>query len=162
MNNSNEFQVPKHIIGVAAYVENKQGEVLLVKTHARSDTWEIPGGQVEVGEALDDAVRRECFEETGIEIRPIGITGLYYNQSQAILAVVFRAEYVSGEIKLQADEIQDARFIQLNPHNFDSYITRPNMQSRIRDAMEKKAFVPYETWQVSPLRKLVGRLEFDR
>ncbi len=40
-------------VSVYAYVTNHQGQVLLVKTHYRSDTWELPGGQVEEGEALD-------------------------------------------------------------------------------------------------------------
>lgn len=75
----NEYQVPKHIVAVSAYVRNDEGEVLLVKTHGRSDTWELPGGQVEQGEPPHEAVSRELFEETGINAKPIGITGVYYN-----------------------------------------------------------------------------------
>ena len=36
---------------------------------------ELPGGQVEEGEALDQAVCREIKEETGLTVKPIGITG---------------------------------------------------------------------------------------
>lgn len=43
---------PKHIIAVSANVTNDKGETLLVKTHIQSDTWETPGGQVEVGSLL--------------------------------------------------------------------------------------------------------------
>jgi 8-oxo-dGTP diphosphatase len=50
---------PKHIVAVSAYVVNDKDEVLLVKTHWREDTWESPGGQVEEGEPLDQAVCRE-------------------------------------------------------------------------------------------------------
>lgn len=56
---------PKHILAVSAYLTNRDGETLLVKTHWRKDTWEPPGGQVgqvEQGEALDVAVRREVLE----------------------------------------------------------------------------------------------------
>lgn len=38
----------------------------------------MPGGQVEEGVALDQAVCRELKEETGLVAMPIGITGLYY------------------------------------------------------------------------------------
>ena len=42
---------PKHIVAVSAVVVNDKDEMLLVKNHDRSDTWEPPGGQVEQGEA---------------------------------------------------------------------------------------------------------------
>jgi 8-oxo-dGTP diphosphatase len=94
-------QYPRHIIAVSAYVTNENEEALLVKTHWRSDTWEQPGGQVDVGEPLDKAVCREVLEETGIVISPIGITGVYYNATKHLLSVVFKAKYVGGEIKIQ-------------------------------------------------------------
>ncbi len=37
---------PRHIVAVSAYITNGSGEVLLVKTRWRQDTWEPPGGQV--------------------------------------------------------------------------------------------------------------------
>ena len=89
-------------------------EVLLAKVHWRADTWELPGGQVEEGEALDQAVCREIKEETGLTVKPIGITGVYYNTSMHILAVVFKVAYISGEIKIQPEEIQEAKFVDLN------------------------------------------------
>lgn len=149
---------PKHIIAVSAYVTNENGEALLVRTHWRSDTWECPGGQVEEGEALDKAVCREVLEETGIVICPIGITGIYYNATSQLLSVVFKAEFVSGEIVTQPEEIREAKFIDLNEENIDKYITRPHMKSRTIDAMNAKTFIPYETWEVRPYT-LLGRLE---
>lgn len=151
---------PKHIIAVSAFVTNKKEEVLLVKTHWRSDTWESPGGQVEEGEALDKAVCREVLEETGLTILPKGVTGVYYNATKHILSVVYKATYVSGEIRLQPEEIKEAKFINLTESNMDQYITRPHMKSRTLDAMKSKSFIPYETWQVSPY-KMTGRLEMQ-
>ena len=58
--------MPTHIIAAAGIVLNGQGEVLLVRTHR--DGWVFPGGQVEVGENVIDAVKREVMEETGVEI----------------------------------------------------------------------------------------------
>ncbi|WP_391205121.1 NUDIX hydrolase [Psychrobacillus sp. L4] len=149
---------PKHIIAVSAYVTNDNEEVLLVKTHWRSDTWEAPGGQVEVGEPLDKAVSREILEETGIVVRPLGITGIYYNVTKHILSVVFKAEYVSGELKIQPAEIKEAKFVKLTDINIEQFITRPHMRSRTLDAMKSVNFIPYETWEVSPYN-LLGRLE---
>ena len=56
--------MPTHIIAGAGVVLNEGGEVLLVRT-PRSG-WVFPGGQVEVGENVIDAVRREILEETGL------------------------------------------------------------------------------------------------
>ncbi|GAA3405878.1 NUDIX hydrolase [Paenibacillus hodogayensis] len=153
-----EYEHPKHIVAVSALLMNPQNEVLLLRTHWRSDTWEMPGGNVEVGESLDKAVCREFLEETGITIRPIGITGVYYNATKHVLSVVFKAEYVSGEIHIQPEEIQEARYIEINESNIDQYITRPQQKSRTLDAMKAKSFVPYETWEVSPAYNLLSRL----
>lgn len=154
---SMEHKTPKHIVAVAGYLTNEKNEMLLTKVHWRADTWEMPGGQVEEGEALDQAVCREIKEETGLSVKPIGITGVYYNASMHILAVVFKVTYVSGDIKIQPEEIQEAKFIALNEENIDEYITRPHMKSRTVDAMRAAHFIPYETWEVQPYN-LIGRL----
>nr|WP_225446509.1 DUF3658 domain-containing protein [Paenibacillus rhizovicinus] len=151
-------QSPKHIISVSALVKNAKGEVLLLRTHWRSDTWEMPGGNVELGEPLDEAIRREFLEETGIVIRPIGITGVYCNASKQVISVVFHAEYVSGEIQIQPEEIIEARYIRLDEHNIGQWITRPQQKSRTLDAMKAEEMVPYETWEVNPTYNLLGRL----
>ena len=41
------------------------------------DWWSLPGGALETGEALRDAVRREVREETGLEIRPLGVLEIF-------------------------------------------------------------------------------------
>ncbi|MET3064727.1 NUDIX hydrolase [Bacillus paranthracis] len=150
-----EQKTPKHIVAVAGYLTNEKDEVL--KVHWRADTWELPGGQVEEGEALDQAVCREMLEETGLTVKPLGVTGVYYNASMNILAVVFKVAYVSGEIKIQHEEIQEAKFVALNEENINEYITRPHMKSRTLDAMRATHFIPYETWEVQPYN-LIGRL----
>lgn len=152
-----ECKTPKHIIAVSAYVTNEKNEVLLVKVQWRKDTWEMPGGQVEEGEALDQAVAREVLEETGIMIEPTGITGIYYNTTKKLLSVVFCAKYISGEINVAPEEISEARFIHLTEKNIEQYITRPHMKSRTLDALFSSSTIPYETWEVNPFN-LLGRL----
>ncbi len=39
--------------------------------------WSLPGGLVEVGERLEDAIRREIFEETGLEVKPVSIHKIF-------------------------------------------------------------------------------------
>ena len=61
-----EWVMPTHIIAAAGVVTNSKDEVLMVKTH--NSGWVFPGGQVEVGENVIDAVKREIMEEAGIEV----------------------------------------------------------------------------------------------
>lgn len=59
-------------VSVGALVVNELGEVFLAQRsrHASNerDCWETPGGKVDLGETLEEAVRRELREEYGIEI----------------------------------------------------------------------------------------------
>jgi 8-oxo-dGTP diphosphatase len=57
---------PVHIVAVAALVRNRAGKVLLMRHPQRG--WEFPGGQVEPGEDLITALKREVKEETGVTI----------------------------------------------------------------------------------------------
>lgn len=61
-----EWVMPTHIIAAAGVVINEKDEILMVKTHNAG--WVFPGGQVEVGENVIDAVKREIMEEAGVEI----------------------------------------------------------------------------------------------
>ena len=65
---------PSPVIAVGAVVV-RAGSVLLVRRAQEPSRgqWSIPGGAVEVGEPLLDAVRREALEETGLLVRVVGI-----------------------------------------------------------------------------------------
>ena len=58
--------MPTHIIAGAGIVLNENHEILMVKTHNAG--WVFPGGQVEVGENVIDAVKREIMEEAGVDV----------------------------------------------------------------------------------------------
>jgi NAD+ diphosphatase len=70
----------------------------------------LVAGFVEPGESLEENVRREVFEETGVQI-----TDIRYWRSQPWpfphqIMCGFYARYVSGEVKIDANELDDARW----------------------------------------------------
>ncbi|MET3289375.1 UNVERIFIED_CONTAM: 8-oxo-dGTP diphosphatase [Brevibacillus sp. OAP136] len=154
---SGSYQAPQHTIAVSGYITNEQGEVLLVRSAHRPDTFELPGGQLEEGESLEDAILREIMEETGIRIRLYGITGIYQNMTTGTISVVFRGDYLSGDLRVQPGEITEAMFTKLTKKTIGELVTRPHVQTRILDAMEP-SYIPYEAFAVTPYQ-LLQRVE---
>lgn len=61
-------------IGICAKIVNAQGKTLLIQRSAGDnyeDIWEIPGGGVDPGESLEQALAREVNEETGLTVEKI-------------------------------------------------------------------------------------------
>jgi 8-oxo-dGTP diphosphatase len=69
--------MPTHIVAVGGIVEDDHGNILLVKT--QHGGWVFPGGQVEAGENLIDALSREIKEESGIDTVVSHLIGVYSN-----------------------------------------------------------------------------------
>ena len=70
----------------------------------------LVSGFVETGETLEEAVRREVMEETGLQIDNITYFGSQPWPYPSQLMVGFNADYVSGEIKLQQTELSNAEW----------------------------------------------------
>jgi 8-oxo-dGTP diphosphatase len=151
------YHPPKHIMSVCGYITNENGEVLLVRNYHRSDTLEMPGGQVEEGESLEEAIHREILEETGVLVRLSGITGIYQNVTSGVTCVVFRGEYESGELRLAENETSEVVFMKLTKENLRDFVTREQLVNRTLDAMEGH-YIPYEAHKVRPY-ELISRFE---
>lgn len=61
---------------VSAVIFNPQGKILLCKSHKWQNKYVIPGGHVELGEKMEDALKREVYEETGLGIYDIKLISL--------------------------------------------------------------------------------------
>lgn len=59
-------QYPEPIVG--ALIVKNDGEILLIKTPKWKSDYSIPGGHVELGETIEDAVKRESKEEVGLDV----------------------------------------------------------------------------------------------
>lgn len=85
----------RHSVSVAAVVTNGEGQVLVIKRRD-SGAWQLPGGVLELEERIEDGLRREVWEETGVRVEPVRLTGVYKNMKLGVVALVFRARPVEG------------------------------------------------------------------
>lgn len=85
-----------HSVSVAGVIVDDAGRALLIKRRDNGK-WEPPGGVLERGETIPDALQREVLEETGIKIAlPATLTGVYKNMTGLIVSMVFRCEALDG------------------------------------------------------------------
>ena len=97
-----------HFVAVAGIVTNEENEVLLIKSPQRG--WEFPGGMVEPGETLQQALLREIFEETGINVMITGFIGICKNIQSDIVSIDFCCKYVSGTPTPSEESLEVAWF----------------------------------------------------
>ncbi len=100
---------PRHSVSVAAVITDDHDRALLIQ-RADNGHWEPPGGVLELGETIEDGLRREVREETGLEIEPVALTGIYKNMSRGIIALVFRAKVTGGQLAT-TNESADFRWV---------------------------------------------------
>lgn len=95
---------PKHIVSAATIVLNDNDEILLIKGPKRG--WEMPGGQVELGESLKDAAIRETKEESGIDIEITKFCGIYQNLSGCICNTLFLGKPIGGKLATSSESLE--------------------------------------------------------
>ena len=89
----------------------RDGKALLARSgRFKEGLFSTVAGFVEPGESLEDAVHREVKEETGIDVKNIRYFGSQPWPFPDSLMVGFTAEYAGGEIKIDDNEILDARW----------------------------------------------------
>ena len=125
--------------------------------HKKRSTWEMPGGHRESGETVEDAMKRELWEETGAleaDIRPVGtyvVNGeekcgmLYFAEITELEALP--SEFEMGEIRLTDKLPEELTYPEILPALFEMVLAWMNLQSSAD-----------ELWDVyDENRNLVGR-----
>lgn len=76
--------------------------------------WTIPGGYVDQGESIGDAIMREIQEETGIKAKPLSIIALRDRPDERHdTYIIFRMQFLGGTLQAQLEEVSDLGFFTL-------------------------------------------------
>ncbi|WP_274650111.1 NUDIX hydrolase [Paenibacillus humicola] len=90
--------------GVHAVITNPDAHILLLKRTYGNKGWSLPGGGVDPGETIHQALRRECREELGLEIFDEVLTGFYYHSRLNAQVGIFRCSIPDqAEITLSSE-----------------------------------------------------------
>jgi 8-oxo-dGTP pyrophosphatase MutT (NUDIX family) len=109
--------------GASVIVENAAGEILLEK-RADNGYWGYAGGAVEMDEAVEDAARRELYEETGLTALSLTLFGVFsgadthyiYPNGDEVsnIDIVYVCRQYTGSLNAQESEVSGLRFFPID------------------------------------------------
>ena len=104
---------------------------ILLAHRSDIDWWNLPGGGMELGETVEEAVKREVLEETGLEVEVEQLVGVYSKPQKQEVVLTFRCRKIGG-ILMQTEEARECRYFVTDdlPVN-----TLPKHRQRIEDAL---------------------------
>jgi len=143
------------------YVLDKSGNILIVKTHNRG--WDAPGGQIEIGENIEEGVLREILEESGIKASMRCLIGIYSNVGQHLfydgvtlvptkVILDFICDYIEGQ-PTASEETSDVMWVPAG--EVMNYITSPAQRFRFQKMLDFNGKVCYCSYVSKPAFRLL-------
>ena len=130
--------------GASGIVVDHEGRILL---HRRSDNarWALPGGVMDIGESIAQTATREVREETGLEVEPEYIVGVYSDPGHVFayddgevrqqFSVCFACRIVGGRVSTSEESSEVAFFA---PAEIDTLDMHESIRLRIRHYLERR------------------------
>lgn len=119
-------------IAVSAMIFHEEDILLALRRDI--DWWNLPGGGMEVGETVDEAVCREVYEETCLEVDVERLVGVYSKPQKQEVVLTFLCR-ITGGVPTPTDETRECRFFPT--HRLPTNIL-PKHRQRIEDALLKQ------------------------
>jgi 8-oxo-dGTP diphosphatase len=122
MSNTDKMDKPRNpvpTIDIILSDNSNSNKVLLIKRNKDpfKDYFSLPGGFVNEGEKVEDAVRREAEEELLVKVEPINILGVYSDPNRDprghIMSITFIAKIINGDLKA-GDGVAELRWVEIN------------------------------------------------
>jgi len=128
---------PLGVVGKA--IIRKNGKILLLQRSTKSGfdpgLWELPGGKIDYGENLVEALKREVKEEVGLDIkigRPLK-TWHFIKEPFWVTGITFLCDYLRGDINLSSEH--DAH-VWIEPDEYKAYPLSTAMEEQIKSYIE--------------------------
>lgn len=128
------------IVGGINIIE-RDSKILLIKEKSKivKGKWNLPGGALDVDEDIISCAKREGKEETGFELKPTYLVGIY-NQilptlKSIIISFIFKSDIVAGELILSEDveDIKWFSFEEIKKFNEENLLAFPYVLKAIQD-----------------------------
>lgn len=129
MSDDQKFPIPV----AGGFILNSQNQILLIKSYKWPGVYSVPGGKIQLGEPMEDALKREMKEEVGLEIEDIKLLyscdAIYPKEFYKKKHFIFNEFFcrTKKEPKIDHDEIQSFEWTDLNEaltKNLDPYTRR--------------------------------------
>ncbi len=121
---TDQFRLSSH-----AVITNDTDEVLLLKANYGDRNWGLPGGALDPGETMHEALLRECREELGCLVDVKYLSGVYYHKAYQSHAFIFRC-YLPSNTQIELSE-EHTEYCYQPVQEMSSV-----QQQRVRDCLE--------------------------
>ena len=141
-NDPNAPQANSIVPSVTAIVRDRAGDLLMVhKTD--NNLWALPGGGVDPGESVTEAILREVLEETGVDVEVVRLSGVYTNPRHVMayddgevrqqFSLCFIANPVGGSL---ATSVETSEVVYVSMDRLHELNVHPSMRLRIEHGLD--------------------------
>jgi len=144
LNDPNAPKANSIIPAASAIIKNSEGKILLQR-RSDNDMWALPGGTMEIGESISGTVKREVKEETGLDVEPEYITGIYSDPKHVIeysdgevrqeFSLCFACHIVQGDLHRSEESLEIAFFA---PEEIEGLHMHESIRRRLKHYLEYK------------------------